>query len=70
MAELADSETPHPDRQHPSGDSVSPIGEKDPEELSAEGLFHHAAAARVVTLWMITPVLSLVRSYGVFSLLG
>jgi PiT family inorganic phosphate transporter len=49
---------------------VSPIGEKDPEELSAEGLFHHAAAARVVTLWMITPVLSLVRSYGVFSLLG
>jgi len=38
--------------------------------LSAEGLFHHAAAARVVTLWVITPVMSLVGSYALFSLLG
>jgi len=70
VGELAEGETPHPDRQHASRDGVSSVGEVDPEELSAEGLFHHAAAARVVTLWVITPMLSLVGSYALFSLLG
>ncbi|WP_324666191.1 inorganic phosphate transporter [Haloarcula sediminis] len=70
VGELAEGETPHPDRQHASRDGVSSVGEVDPKELSAEGLFHHAAAARVVTLWVITPILSLVGSYALFSLLG
>lgn len=70
VGELAEGETPHPDRQHASRDGVSSAGERDPKELSVEGLFHRAAAARVVTLWMITPILSLVGSYALFSLLG
>ena len=70
VGELAEGKTPHPDRQHASGEGVSSVGEIDPRELSAEGLFHHAAAARVVTLWVITPILSLVGSYALFSLLG
>ena len=70
VGELAEGETPHPDRQHASRDGVSSAGERDPKELSVEGLFHRAAAARVVTLWVITPILSLVGSYALFSLLG
>ncbi|MFC7185717.1 inorganic phosphate transporter [Halorubrum yunnanense] len=70
VGELAAGKTPNPDRQHASGEGVSSVGEIDPEELSAEGLFHHAAAARVVTLWVITPMMSLVGSYVLFSLLG
>jgi PiT family inorganic phosphate transporter len=70
VTELAEGETPHPDRQHGSGDGVSSVGEIDPEELSAEGLFHHAAAVRIVTLWVITPTMAVVGSYGLFSLLA
>ncbi|WP_436903372.1 anion permease [Halovenus halobia] len=70
VGELAEGETPDPDRQDVSEDGVSSVGERDPEELSAEGLFHQAAAARVATLWVITPTLSLVGSYALFSLIG
>uniref|UniRef100_UPI00262D7F9A inorganic phosphate transporter n=1 Tax=Haloplanus sp. TaxID=1961696 RepID=UPI00262D7F9A len=70
VGELAEGETPHPNRKHTVGDGVSGVGEKDPEELSAEGLFHHTAAARVVTLWVITPMMSFAGSYVLFSLLG
>ncbi|WP_050047817.1 inorganic phosphate transporter [Halanaeroarchaeum sulfurireducens] len=70
VGELAEGEIPGPDRQHASGDHVSSIGEKDPEELSAESLFDPAAAARIVTLWAITPTMAVVGSYGLFSLLA
>ena len=69
MGELAEGKILGPDRQHVSGDGVSSVGEVDPEELSSEGLFHHAAAARIVTLWVITPTMSVVGSYALFSLL-
>lgn len=69
VGELADGETPDPDRQRAAGDRVSSVGEIDPEELSAEGLFHHAAAARIVTLWVVTPTMAVVGSYALFSLL-
>ena len=67
VGELAEGESPHPDRQHASEDRVSSIGEKDPEELSAESLFDPAATARIVALWVITPTMAVVGSYGLFS---
>ena len=70
VGELAEGKAPHPDRQHVTGDGVSGIGEKDPNELSAESLFHPAVAARVVTLWVITPIMSFVGAYALFLLLG
>lgn len=70
VGELAEGEIPGPDRQHASGDRVSSIGEKDPEELSAESLFDPAAAARIVALWVITPTMAVVGSYALFSLLA
>ncbi|MGQ4556858.1 inorganic phosphate transporter [Halobellus sp. GM3] len=70
VGELAEGESPHPDRQHASEDRVSSIGEKDPEELSAESLFDPAATARIVALWVITPTMAVVGSYGLFSLLA
>ncbi len=70
VGELAEGETHGPDRQYASEDGVSSVGEVDPEELSAEGLFHHAAAARIVTLWVITPTMSVVGSYVLFSFLA
>jgi phosphate/sulfate permease len=70
VGELAEGEIPGPDRQHASGDGVSSAGEVDPEELSADGLFHHAAAARIMTFWVVTPTIAVVGSYSLFSLLG
>jgi phosphate/sulfate permease len=68
VGELADDEIPGPERRRAPGDRVASVGEIDPEELSAESLFHHAAAARIVTLWVVTPTMAVVGSYGVFSL--
>ena len=70
VGEFAEGGIPSPDRQHASRDRVSSIGEKDPEELSAESLFGSSAAARIVTLWVLTPTMAVVRSYALFSLLA
>ncbi|MFB6179461.1 MAG: anion permease [Halorientalis sp.] len=49
--------------------SVPEIGEEAREELSAESLFDPAATARIVFLWVLTPIISVVGSYVLFSLL-
>jgi len=46
--------------------SVQPIGEEDPEEIPAESLFDSAATARIVVLWLLTPLVSVVGSYLLF----
>jgi PiT family inorganic phosphate transporter len=70
VGELAEDEIPSPERQQASKDRVSGIGEKDTEELSAESLFHPSAAARIVTLWVVTPTMAVVGSYVLFSFLN
>ena len=67
VGELAEDETPDPDEQVADG-GVAPIGEEEPDELSAESLFDPAATARIVSLWVITPTVSLVGAYLVFLL--
>jgi PiT family inorganic phosphate transporter len=49
---------------------VAPIGEERPEELPAESLFDPAATARIVSLWVITPALSVTGAYLLFSLIA
>ena len=67
VGELADDETPDPDEQVADG-GVARIGDELPEELTAESLFDPAATARIVSLWVITPTVSLVGAYLVFLL--
>jgi phosphate/sulfate permease len=67
VGELAEGEVPDPDRQVPDG-GPSPIGEEQPEVLSADSLFDAGAAARIVVLWVLTPTLAVVGSYLLFSL--
>ena len=69
VGELAEGERPDPDTQQASPDRVSRVGEENPEELSAESLFDPAATARIVALWVITPTISVVGAYLLFSLL-
>jgi len=47
---------------------VTPIGEEDLEELTAERLFDPAATSKIVVLWVLTPSLAVVGSYALFSL--
>jgi len=49
--------------------SVPAIGTESLEELSAESLFDAAATGRIVSLWLLTPSLSVVGSYLLFVLL-
>ena len=49
-------------------DEVQPIGEEEPDDLSAGDLFDAAATGRVVILWLATPTLAAVGSFAVFSL--
>ncbi|MFB6142109.1 MAG: anion permease [Halorientalis sp.] len=69
VGELAEGEAPEPDRQQAPPEQVAPIGEEDPRELSAESLFDPAATARIVALWVITPTISVLGAYLLFSLL-
>ncbi|MDQ2056372.1 inorganic phosphate transporter [Halobellus sp. H-GB7] len=69
VGELAEGEAPDPDTQQASPDRVPRVGEEDLEELSAESLFDPAATARIVALWVITPTISVVGAYLLFSLL-
>jgi PiT family inorganic phosphate transporter len=66
VGELASGEAP--DVDDADGDvSVPPIGEESLEELTAESLFDSRATARIVFLWVLTPTLSVVGSYLLFS---
>jgi PiT family inorganic phosphate transporter len=47
-------------------DDVTPIGEEDPDTLSAEDLFDPSTTGRVVMLWILTPSMSAVASYLLF----
>jgi PiT family inorganic phosphate transporter len=67
VGELAEGETPDRDTQQVSTDRVPRVGEEDPEELSAESLFDPAATARIVALWVISPTISVVGAYLLFS---
>ena len=65
VGDLAEGEVPEePDAE------VAPIGEERPEELPAESLFDPAATARIVSLWVITPALSVTGAYLLFSLIA
>ncbi|MFB6112783.1 MAG: anion permease [Halodesulfurarchaeum sp.] len=68
VGELAEGETPDPDIQQVSAISVPRVGEEDPEELSAESLFDPATTARIVAFWLITPTISVLGAYALFSL--
>ena len=63
VGELADGAVPEDDSEA----GVARIGEERPEELSAESLFDPAATARIVSLWVITPSLSVTGAYLLFS---
>ena len=48
---------------------VPPIGEEEPEELTASELFDPGTTGRVIVLWVMTPSVSAVGSYLVFQFL-
>ena len=70
VGELADDETPDPDIQQVPPERVSQVGEKDAEESSADSLFDSTAAARIVALWVITPSVSVLGAYLLFSFIA
>ncbi|MFB6120784.1 MAG: anion permease [Halobacteriaceae archaeon] len=70
VGELAEGEVPDPEKQQVPESRVPDVGEENPEELSAESLFDPAATARIVALWVITPSISVVSAFVLFSLLG
>ncbi|WP_266079371.1 inorganic phosphate transporter [Haladaptatus caseinilyticus] len=47
---------------------VAKIGEEDPDTLEASDLFNPSTTARVVGLWILTPSISAIASYLLFSL--
>ena len=69
MGHLASGEAPDTEDLQDESSSVQPIGEEDIEELTAESLFDPAATSRIVNLWILTPSLSVVGSYLLFTLL-
>ncbi|MEE6210193.1 inorganic phosphate transporter [Salarchaeum sp. III] len=50
-------------------DEVPAMGEEDPDELVASDLFNPTTTARVVVLWVLTPSIAAVASWGLFSLI-
>ncbi|MFB6303245.1 MAG: anion permease [Haloferacaceae archaeon] len=70
VGELAEGEAPPPGAQEAPDGGVPPIGEEEADVLSAEGLFDPKATARIVVLWVVTPTLSVVGAYLLFSLVG
>ncbi|WP_424019739.1 inorganic phosphate transporter [Halorientalis pallida] len=67
VGELATGEAEAP-TEPPEEVEVPGIGKEEPEEVTAESLFDPAATARIVTLWILSPVLSVVGSYLLFAL--
>ncbi|MFC4405214.1 inorganic phosphate transporter [Haloarchaeobius iranensis] len=49
------------------GGEVARIGEEEPNELKASDLFNPGTTARVISLWILTPSLSAVASFLLFS---
>ncbi|MFC6764722.1 inorganic phosphate transporter [Natrinema soli] len=49
--------------------NVPPIGEEEIDELAAESLFDPAATSRIVFLWVLTPTLSTIGAYLLFSII-
>ncbi|SFS07217.1 inorganic phosphate transporter, PiT family [Halomicrobium zhouii] len=47
---------------------VPPIGEEDFDDLAAESLFDPAATSRIVFLWALTPTISTIGAYVLFSI--
>ncbi|MFD1586962.1 anion permease [Halorientalis brevis] len=68
VGELASGETEQQEARTESDVSVPQIGEEEFEELTAESLFDPAATARIVFLWVFTPILAVIGSYLLFSL--
>ncbi|MFC7130401.1 inorganic phosphate transporter [Haloferax chudinovii] len=48
-------------------DEVPKMGEEAPDELSAQDLFDPGTTGRVIFFWMLTPSLSALASYALFS---
>ncbi|RXK48477.1 inorganic phosphate transporter [Halorientalis pallida] len=67
VGDLATGEAEAPTKP-PEEVEVPGIGTEEPEEVTAESLFDPAATARIVTLWILSPVLSVVGSYLLFAL--
>lgn len=70
VGDIAAGEAPDTETQQIATGEVPEVGERPSEELSAERLFDPAATARIVTLWVATPVMSVVGAFVLFSLLG
>ncbi|MFB6122590.1 MAG: anion permease [Haloferacaceae archaeon] len=70
VGDLAEGKVPDPDKQQVAEERVPGVGEEEPEDLSAESLFDPAATARIVALWVVTPSMSVVGAYALFSLLA
>jgi PiT family inorganic phosphate transporter len=69
VGELAEGHTPDPDTQKVSTDRVPRAGHERFEELPVKSLFDPTAAARIVALWVITPTISVIGAYLLFSFL-
>jgi phosphate/sulfate permease len=67
VGDLAEREEPAPPEPEETPPAVTPIGEERPDDLPTRSLFDRAATARIVFLWVLTPILSLVGSYVVFA---
>ena len=67
---ITEEVTPGPDVESADGSpEVAPIGEEEPDQVTAADLFDPAATGRVVMLWILTPTISAVGSYLVFQFL-
>jgi len=67
---ITEEVTPGPDVESGAGNpEVAPIGEEEPDQVTAADLFDPAATGRVVMLWILTPTISAVGSYLVFQFL-
>jgi len=51
-------------------EKTAKIGEESEEDIPDRKLFDPEMIHHVVTLWILTPVISAVLSYGVFALLN
>lgn len=70
VGDLAAGDIPSesPDEGTPP-EHVPKIGEEDIEELATDDLFDAAATGRIVTMWLLTPTISVIGSYLVFAFL-
>jgi PiT family inorganic phosphate transporter len=67
VGELASGEDPGDAGTESETRTIQPIGEERVSDLTAEELFDPAATTRIVSLWVLTPSLSVVGSYLLFA---